>query len=168
MLEFAAPSSGGTTTKRLILAMAITLVAAVPADGQSLTVFGGLGGAAATMSGDIGGDVGRRYGLAATAGVDHAVTGLIGLQARAGYIQKGFQGSEEDDLLGALGGHAALSYVDFSALARIGDSPVHGLLGTSVGIPVSCEIGVSIEGINITTDCDEDEVDIDPAVDTSA
>ena len=83
----------------------------------------------------------------------------------AGYIQKGFQGSDEDDLLGALGGHAALSYVDFSALARIGNSPVHALLGTSIGIPVSCEVGVSIEGTRITADCDGHEVDINPAVD---
>lgn len=152
---------------RLILALTAILASAVPATGQSLRFFGALGGAAATMTGDIEDDLSlsHRYGLAATVGVERALTNLIGLQARVGYIQKGFQASAHDDLLGTVETYFARGYVDFSALGRIGDGPVHAFLGTSVGLPVSCEIGGTLSGITFSADCSDDDVDVTLATD---
>lgn len=145
---------------RLILATAITLAAAVPATGQSLRVIGAVGGAATTMTGDIEGEIDFANGLAAMAGVDWTIAGPIGLQARAGYIQKGFRGSDQDDALGSVEGWAALSYAEFGALGRIGNGPLHVLLGASAGVPVSCEIGGRIEGISFAVDCSEEDIDL--------
>lgn len=146
--------------KRLIFALAITLAAAVPATGQSLRILGALGGGATTMTGGTEGDSNYRRALAAVAGVDWSIAGPVGFQARAGYVQKGFEGSDNDDLLGSIEAWAALSYIEFSALGRIGSRPVHVLLGPSVGVPVSCEIGGRIEGISFVTDCSEADIDL--------
>ncbi len=114
------------------------------------------------MSGDVEGDISYRFGLAATVGVDLTLTNLIGLQARIGYIQKGVESSEHSDL-GTFEAYSALSYAEFSALGRIGNGPVHGLLGTSVGIPVSCQIGGTAAGVSYAVDCSD--VDVNPAID---
>lgn len=107
----------------------------------------------------------RRIGLNVAGGLSLRVIDMIGLRVEGGYIEKG-AGMEVSE--GGAAGHVnvELDYLALRGLLEIGGD-FHVLAGASMGRDMQCNvvIDVSVEGTDLSSEQDCDEMSIDPNTD---
>ncbi|MDH5760935.1 MAG: PorT family protein, partial [Gemmatimonadota bacterium] len=143
---------------RTLPLLAIAALVAVPLQGQSLAVRGGMNWG--TWGGDDAPtDVGYRMGFAFGAAAVVPLADNVALDIGAGYTQKGMQ---VDEILGTL--RTKIDYIDLPIFLRVEmpaeEGPVFYLVGgPTVSFKVSC--GLEFEpatGAVVTEDCVDADV----------
>ena len=122
--------------------------------GQTLLSFRG-GASLSTFAGADANDVDSRTGLNIGAALTFAVSGNLGVQVGAAYIQKGSKAAVQ-----AIRTKTALNYIDIPVLLRIGIpkavgiSP-HVLVGPTVSMKVVCTLHLYSPSVTSSKPCSE-------------
>lgn len=157
----------GTRTVVAVLAasaLALPLAAQSPAAGPArVGILAGIN--SATVGGDDADDAERITGLVAGVYLVKPIGGGFALRPELLYSQKGAEAPlDEEDAMNTKA-KLKLAYLDVPVLLQYegtGSSTVRPnlYLGPSFGFKTSCEVEGSGEGVAVSIDCDEAEIDI--------
>jgi len=130
------------------------------AQGVSLGAVGGINLATLSVE-DAGLDIGSEFGFNIGARLSATFSPQIGLIVGALYSQKGASATEQ-----GVDVTFNLNYVDFPILAQFmlpasetGNVSVHFAAGPAIGLETSCKASGEQDGISVSFDCSELEVD---------
>ena len=142
----------------LLTALLVTLPAMVA--GQSaLGIRGGL--SIASFGGDDAEDLDSKTGLSISGFFDVPLSGIIGFQVGAGFVQKGFTETE----LG-IDVELKLGYIEVPLLLTLspttsGNVGFDFFVGPSFGFNTGCDLSVTDDSTTLTFECDDPSLDID-------
>ena len=144
---------------RYALATLLTLTLVAPAHAQfGLHLLGGAGSSTVLLEDDDG-DISRKFGYHAGAGLTVPVAAGIGLRFDALYAQKGavLDASEPGVTIEL---DVDLAYFELAPSITVGNEQVYAIGGPWFAFKTACDIGIKAAGMSIEQECGEDTLDI--------